>query len=66
MPKGIGGRRGDDVRSDCYVAIEPRDSGGLTIALKSKVESMYGESIVRTWEPSHLRSWRVSRSRSSA
>lgn len=46
MPKGIGGRRGDDVRSDCYVAIEPKGSGGVTITLKSKVESMYGESIV--------------------
>ena len=46
MPKGIGGRRGEDVRSDCYVAVEPRDSGGVQIALKSKVESMYGESIV--------------------
>jgi citrate lyase subunit beta/citryl-CoA lyase len=45
MPKGIGGRRGADVRSDCYVAIEPRDSGGLDITMKSKVESMYGRSI---------------------
>jgi citrate lyase subunit beta/citryl-CoA lyase len=45
MPKGIGGRRGEGVRSDCYIAIETRDSGGLDISLKSKVESMYGESI---------------------
>ncbi len=46
MPKGIGGRRGDDVRSDCYVAIEPRKSGGIEIAMKSKVEAMYGGSII--------------------
>lgn len=45
MPKGIGGRRGEGVRSDCYIAIEPRDSGGLDIARKSKVESMYGDSV---------------------
>ena len=45
MPKGIGGRRGEGVRSDCYIAIEPRDSGGLEIARQSKVESMYGGSI---------------------
>ena len=45
MPRGIGGRRGEDVRSDCYISVEPRSSGGVEIALKSKVESMYGESI---------------------
>lgn len=46
MPEGIGGRRGDGVRSDCYIAIETRDSGGIDIAMKSKVESMYGQSIM--------------------
>ena len=46
MPKGIGGRRGEGVRSDCYIAIETKDSGGIDIAMKSKVESMYGQSII--------------------
>ena len=41
------GRKGPGVRSDCWVQIEPRDSGGLEIRLKSKVASMYGESINR-------------------
>jgi citrate lyase subunit beta/citryl-CoA lyase len=38
------GRRGDDVRSDCWVQITPRDSGGIDLRLKTKVESMYGEA----------------------
>ncbi len=39
------GKRGDNVRSDCHVSFESRESGGLEVALKSKVESMYGDSI---------------------
>ena len=39
------GRRGEDIRSDCWVSFEPRDSGGLEIHLKSKVESMFGDAI---------------------
>ncbi len=39
------GRRGDDVRSDCWVRLTPTDSGGIELDLKSKVESMYGDSI---------------------
>ena len=39
------GRRGEDVRSDCWVRIAPTDSGGIQLDLKSKVESMYGDSI---------------------
>nr|MBC8450591.1 citrate lyase subunit gamma [bacterium] len=35
----------DRVRSDCWIAVSPRESGGITISLKSKVESMYGDSI---------------------
>jgi citrate lyase subunit beta/citryl-CoA lyase len=38
------GRRGQDVRSDCWAKITPADSGGIDLDLKSKVESMYGES----------------------
>ncbi|MBN2012450.1 HpcH/HpaI aldolase/citrate lyase family protein [candidate division KSB1 bacterium] len=39
------GRRGNDVRSDCWVEIKLNDSGGRIINLNSKVESMYGQSI---------------------
>lgn len=43
---GQAGRRGADVRSDCWISIEPRASGGISVSLKSKVEAMYGGSIV--------------------
>jgi citrate lyase subunit beta / citryl-CoA lyase len=35
-----------DVRSDLHVSLEPRDSGGLEIALQSRVAAYYGDSIV--------------------
>ncbi|MCH8150713.1 MAG: citrate lyase acyl carrier protein, partial [Planctomycetes bacterium] len=38
------GRRGSDVRSDCWVKIEPTADGGIDLNLKSKVESMYGDA----------------------
>ncbi|HVP11504.1 MAG TPA: aldolase/citrate lyase family protein [Phycisphaerae bacterium] len=37
------GRRGTDVRSDCWIKITLADSGGLDVQLKTKVEVMYGE-----------------------
>lgn len=39
------GKRGAKVRSDCYIGIEEKKSGGIQLQLKSKVESMYGEQI---------------------
>lgn len=39
------GKRGDKVRSDCYIEIELKKSAGLKIDLKSKVDSMFGVSI---------------------
>ncbi len=42
---GQAGRRGDKVRSDCWISVEPRSSGGVSIAVKSKVEAMYGQAI---------------------
>jgi len=39
------GRRGTDVRSDCWVRVTLTDGGGVTVDLKSKVETMYGQSI---------------------
>ena len=42
--KAVAGKCGPNVRSDCYVEIELKKSGGIKINLKSKVEIMYGES----------------------
>ena len=39
------GKRGKEVRSDCYIELELKEKGGLKIDLKSKVDIMYGESI---------------------
>jgi citrate lyase subunit beta / citryl-CoA lyase len=44
---GEAGHWGQDIRSDLHVAIEPRDSGGLEIALESRVSLYYGDSILR-------------------
>jgi citrate lyase subunit beta/citryl-CoA lyase len=44
-PKSTAGKRGDSIRSDCYFEIELKNSGGIKLDIKSKVESMYGESI---------------------
>lgn len=45
MKKVNAGKRGDSVRSDCYFEIELKNTGGIKIDLKSKVDVMYGESI---------------------
>lgn len=39
------GRRGSDVRSDCWIELELKESGSIQIVLTSKVESLYGTSI---------------------
>jgi citrate lyase subunit beta/citryl-CoA lyase len=39
------GRRGSDVRSDCWIGIERTSKGGILIEGTSKVESMYGSSV---------------------
>jgi len=38
------GRRGPEVRSDLWVELELRSSGGIELDIKSKVEFMYGEA----------------------
>ncbi|HSD63129.1 MAG TPA: aldolase/citrate lyase family protein [Ignavibacteriaceae bacterium] len=43
--KSSAGKRGETVRSDCYIEIEMKSSGGIRIDLQSKVDVMYGESI---------------------
>ena len=45
VKKGSAGKKGDKVRSDCFVEIELTNSGGIQSTLISKVDSMYGESI---------------------
>lgn len=42
---GTAGKRGDKVRSDCFIKIELNKSGGIKTSLLSKVDSMYGDSI---------------------
>jgi citrate lyase subunit beta/citryl-CoA lyase len=41
---GLAGNQGTDVRSDCYVTFELKETGGIKINLKSKVEVMYQEA----------------------
>ncbi len=42
---GQAGRKGDRVRSDCWISVEPRDSGGVSVTLSSIVDAMYGDAI---------------------
>lgn len=42
---GTAGKRGDKVRSDCYIEIELKKSGGIKTVLSSKVDSTFGQSI---------------------
>jgi citrate lyase subunit beta/citryl-CoA lyase len=39
------GIKSDKVRSDCYMELSIKNSGGIKLNLQSKVESMYGKSI---------------------
>ncbi|HSR17598.1 MAG TPA: aldolase/citrate lyase family protein, partial [Ignavibacteriaceae bacterium] len=48
--KSFAGKRGENIRSDCYFEIELKNSGGIKIGIKSKVSSMYGESIKKQIE----------------
>ena len=43
--KGIAGNLGPGVRSDCYVELELKSSGGINIQLESKVDALFKESI---------------------
>ena len=45
--RGTAGRRGEGVRSDLWVGVELRDTGGIELDLQSKVEPYYGEAIRR-------------------
>jgi citrate lyase subunit beta / citryl-CoA lyase len=41
----IAGNYGPEIRSDCQVSFELRETGGLEIIIESKVKALYGESI---------------------
>ncbi len=43
--RGEAGSRGAKVRSDCWVAVDIRDEGGLDLRVTSKVDGMYGRRI---------------------
>ena len=42
---GEAGHRGERARSDCWVRVEARGDGGVSLCVKSKVEAMYGEAV---------------------
>jgi citrate lyase subunit beta/citryl-CoA lyase len=42
---GEAGKRESGVRSDCWIEVEIRDAGGVSIELKSKVVGMFGDRI---------------------
>ena len=39
------GNKGEKVRSDCFISLQLRESGGIEINLSSKVNSIYGNHI---------------------
>ena len=45
MLKSFAGQKGPKVRSDCYIQIIKKKSGGIKLKLNSKVLSMYGANI---------------------
>lgn len=45
VKKGSAGKRGNNVRSDCFVEIELTKGKGIKSSLQSKVNSMYGQNI---------------------
>ena len=42
---GEAGKRGSRVRSDCWIGVELKESGGLSIDMQSKVAGMFGDRI---------------------
>ena len=47
---GEAGKRGPEVRSDCWIRMGIRDSGGVRVELKSKVAGMFGDRIISLLE----------------
>ncbi|HET9305716.1 MAG TPA: citrate lyase acyl carrier protein [Candidatus Sulfotelmatobacter sp.] len=50
MAAGEAGHSGAEIRSDVQVRVEPRDRGGVDIAIESRVQAYYGSSIRRQAE----------------
>ncbi len=42
---GETGRKGSDVRSDCWIAVDLKEDGGIQLELESKVGALFGTSI---------------------
>ncbi len=42
------GKKGDKIRSDCFIELKRKKSGGIKLDVKSKVNVMYGEDIRQT------------------
>ncbi|MGH7596413.1 MAG: aldolase/citrate lyase family protein [bacterium] len=47
MKRAHAGSRGEQVRSDCFIELEIKNSGGVRVQLKSKVAALYGDSNKR-------------------
>ncbi len=43
--KGTAGNHGPDIRSDCFTSLEIKENGGIKIAITSKVDALYKNSI---------------------
>ena len=39
------GNKGDGIRSDCFITLQLKDKGGITVNLKSKVDALFGDDI---------------------
>ena len=50
MARSEAGRRGEGIRSDCWIAVETAADGGIVLKGTSKVETMYGASVRRIIE----------------
>ncbi len=42
---GFAGNRGEGVKSDVFVSFTPKDSGGISLNIKSKVKTLFGKHI---------------------
>ncbi|MCF8241205.1 MAG: HpcH/HpaI aldolase/citrate lyase family protein [Melioribacteraceae bacterium] len=45
ITKSFAGKRGDKIKSDCYIELKKKSAGGIKLKLESKVSSMYGSQI---------------------
>ena len=45
--KAVAGNKGNSIRSDCYVELELTKNGGIEIDLKSKVKTLFGDTIIK-------------------